>query len=138
VEVTGGGILAWGIKAQPSIPSLQHTHVQPRTRNRITRIGIGIPSSHRSAQPIAPRSFFKIFIAPPSAESWRKQYATGNSLIFSAKALLGFKVQEVNRRTKKRKTDSLVSSAHAKDTVNIRQLFLIVWEWRDPTLLRVL
>jgi len=30
-------------------------YVQPRTRNRITRIGMGMPSSHRSAQPIAPR-----------------------------------------------------------------------------------
>jgi hypothetical protein len=37
--------------------ALQHgdwSHVQPRTRNRITKIGMGIPISHSNPQPRAP------------------------------------------------------------------------------------
>jgi hypothetical protein len=43
-------------------PGRFHRHVQPRTRNRMTKTGMGTPNAHSKIQPTFPFSFFKIFI----------------------------------------------------------------------------
>jgi hypothetical protein len=43
-------------------PGRFHRHVQPRTRNKTTKTGMGTPNAHSKIQPTFPFSFFKIFI----------------------------------------------------------------------------
>jgi len=45
--------------------TLVRGYVHPRTRKRISNIGIGIPISHNNTQPTAPFSSFRIFIFKP-------------------------------------------------------------------------